>query len=120
MKNLLVLTALLVGAAHAQPVTCNAGKDCEKKWARALQATEMLSNMRIQIANDTRIQTYPPSGYSSVGIVVNKAPTDLDHYEITMRVECYTRSTCEKVEPNAQKLFRMHLSDPAEANSPSN
>lgn len=117
MKNLIILATLLAAGAHAGPVACMEGKDCELKWLKAMNALEMISRTRIQFMSDTRVQTFPPTPSAIVGGSIVKTPTATG-YEISLRLECYYRSSCESINTSAQKSFELHVSDFPETKSP--
>lgn len=59
----------------ATPVTCADEADCRLKWARAVAWVAENSAFKIQIANDTLIQTFGPSGYiHGTAFIVTRMP----------------------------------------------
>ena len=106
MKKTLLLAALLATVAHADPITCKEGRDCERMWLRAMDAAEVASGMRIQFVTDNRIQTYPPSTYGTLGATVTRELTSTG-YEIKLRLECYMRKGCENMIESSRKLFEI-------------
>lgn len=111
MRYLITLTAAFLASAAclAQDVKpaphCNSSRECEIMWADAQEAVGLVSNMRIRLLTDTRIETYPPNTYGRVGAVVTKTPAGTEGYDVKIRLECYVRSGCEGIQASGTKLF---------------
>ncbi len=85
-----------------QLVTCTKGEDCDVKWGRAITWISRNSQWKIQLQNDSMIQTYTPIGQSaSSGFLVNKVPQGNGVYEITMTSACDNIIGCI---PDAREL----------------
>jgi hypothetical protein len=54
------VNAALVKAVANQPITCQAGADCDAKWSRATAWIAQNSAYKVQTASDSIIQTMGP------------------------------------------------------------
>lgn len=98
-----------------QTPTCSTLRGCEILWSDAQKALSVVSNMRIRLLTDTRIETFAPNGYGGVGGVVTKEPVGEAGYEIKLRLECYGGVGCEGINSSGIRLFNTRL-----ASSPGN
>lgn len=88
------IKARLQDAAN-QPVTCEAGPECDRKWSRATQWVRQNSAYRFQIVNDSVIQTYGPTRNSpSPGFIITKVATGQNNYEIEFGGGCDNMFGC--------------------------
>ena len=111
-KALATLALLASFAAHAEPLTCADAKACERMWSDAQEAVGAVSNMRIRLLTDSRIETFAPSTYGRTGATVTKVPAG-DGYEIRLQIECYRSSnnsaSCDKIRSLMDDLFTLML-----------
>lgn len=93
-------------AAETTPA-CADTRKCEVMWSRAQDAVAVVSNMRIRLMTDSRIETFPPTRYGSTGAVVTKVPVGESGYEIKIQIECYRSVDCSDLQRSGRRLFNM-------------
>lgn len=99
-----------VPVAITTPVpVCESKRHCEAMWIDAQQTIEMVTRMRIRLATDSRIETFAPTRYASMGGVVTKYPVADDKYEIRLQLECYRNTDCSDVRAMGTNLFNSSL-----------
>lgn len=92
-----------------EPAKCITPRECEIMWAEASSTLELVSNMRVRISTDNRIETFPPMKYSQVGGIVTKRPVGNTGYEVSLRLECYRFDDCKGIQTSGTTLFNLHL-----------
>lgn len=112
MKRILFLPVFLAAfAIQAQPASdaprCSTQRECEVMWSDAQEALALVSQMRIRMVSETRIETYPPTTYGRVGAIVTKVPVGEKDYEIRIRLECYRSVPCDETRESGTKLFNL-------------
>ncbi len=88
---------------------CTTTRECEVMWANAMRAVELVSNMRVRLATDTRIETFAPTRFGRTGAVVDKVPVGDAGYEIQVRIECYGRSGCGDLQQQGRRIFNSQV-----------
>ena len=96
-----LLAIFLAGCAGPQPLTpeqtkmmvgavCNSPSECTIMWQRAQLWLANNSIWRIQLANDTLLQTFGPGSSNSTELAytITKTPIGGDKYQIRMRAGC--------------------------------
>ncbi len=107
MKKMTAVACLLL-AFQAQAGVCTGAKACEVMWAKAQQAAGSVSNMRIRLLTDSRVETFAPFRGGQVGAVVTKVPEG-DGYRIELQSECYRGTDCSEIRRAAADLFEALL-----------
>lgn len=100
--------ALMPAAAQNTPASlprCTGPVECEILWSEAQKAVELVSNMRIRLLTDSRIETYAPIRHSTIGAVVTKTPLGAGVYEIAIQIECYRSTPCDDLQHSGEMLF---------------
>lgn len=80
-------------AAMEAPV-CTSQSQCAVMWQRAQIWLVDNSAWRIQLANDTLLQTFGPGDSTDVAYTVTRIPTGGDGYRIVMRAGCGNMFGC--------------------------
>ncbi len=112
---------MLIHAGAAQAVeapTCTGSDECEQLWSRARNNLNLVSNMRIRLLTDSRIETYAPNSYSSMGAVVDKQPIGSGAYRVTINLECFRGVECNSLRTQGAELFYMMITDLAKKTPP--
>ena len=90
--------ALAVQKTAGLRITCNEGKDCSFKWARALQWVSEHAAFKLRIATDSIITTEGPldipGSTTESSISVNRIPLGDGNDEITFRSGCANEFGC--------------------------
>jgi hypothetical protein len=95
--TILTICFALAGCAHQstptaeapQPITCQAGPDCDAKWSRAVSMIANNAGWKIQTQTDSLIQTYNSTGGSTrPSYTVTKTAIGNGLYEITLSGGC--------------------------------
>jgi len=72
-----------------QPVTCETGKDCDEKWARALQWVKRKSKLPIATQSGSLIKTAPSANLNSdPAFTITKAAAGDTTYRIDFAADC--------------------------------
>ena len=130
MKIALVLCAALTGCAlpppqqlsadeqnALEPVICYEAKHCDAMWGRAQIWVANNAGYKIQLANDSVIQTHGPFRGDVFGLAftVTKSPRGKGFYEIDSRAACGSTTTCAPDPKKERAALHMHLkATPAE------
>lgn len=102
MKTLIATSlalAFLSGCAAPEPMTaeqaklmeapiCDSSNSCTLMWQRAQLWLVNNSTWRLQMANDTLLQTFGPGDSTDVAYTVTRTPLGGDRYQIAMRAGC--------------------------------
>lgn len=88
----------------ATPV-CTTKLQCDRMWLDAQEAVVLVTRMRIRLVTDSRIETFAPVRYASMGGVVSKYPLAGDKYEIRLALECYRHTECSDLRASGTNLF---------------
>lgn len=119
MKSIVLTSiaiAILTGSALAQDgeisPKCDAPRQCEVMWQKAQEALSLVSNMRIRLATDSRIETFAPLRIGSVGAVARKIPSGSSGYEFKVDLECYRRVPCDELERSGRRVFNLYVHQP--------
>lgn len=115
MKIWLFSAAMLMPLAYAQSPeqvaettpSCTEARKCEVMWSRAQEAISLVSNMRIRLATDSRIETFAPTSYGRTGAIVTKVPVGDAGYEMKIQIECYRSVDCTDLQKSGRRLFNM-------------
>lgn len=75
-------------AKAMEPPTCNSQGQCAVMWQRAQIWLVNNSAWRIQMANDTLLQTFGPGDSTDVAYTVTRSPIGGGGYQIVMRAAC--------------------------------
>lgn len=107
MKTLItiILSAASASAAWAGAPVCTEPRHCERMWAAAHDALTLATGMRIRLVSESRIETYPANDYGRLGGVVTKTPIGTGSYEISLSLECYRGTNCDKARAANIDLF---------------
>jgi hypothetical protein len=79
------------------PISCQAGSDCDTKWARANEWVTENSGLKIQSKSDTQIKTVQPPGSDSRTLAVTitrNATSKPGIYEISFVGGCPSMFSC--------------------------
>jgi hypothetical protein len=118
----LLVVCSLLGCAAQQPLTpeqvrqmeppeCTTVPACGTMWQRAQIWLVDNSHWRIQMANDTLLQTYGPSDHSTdVAYTITRQPNGQNGYKIVMRAVCNNIYGCSPLSPVQRVIqFNNHL-----------
>jgi hypothetical protein len=94
------------------PPTCEGKMQCDAMWLDAQRTVEMVTRMRLRMVTDSRIETFAPVRYASMGGVVTKHPIAEDKYEIRLQLECYRNTDCSDVMVMGTDLFNKTVGGP--------
>jgi hypothetical protein len=103
--TILATAAVSTLAQSSPPPVCEGKMQCEAMWVDAQKTVEMVTRMRIRFVSDSRIETYAPVRYASMGGVVTKYPISEDKYELRLQLECYRNTDCSDVRVMGTDLF---------------
>lgn len=106
---LFVVANSLAQDAPASYPRCSSQTECEALWSAAQDAVGLVSNMRIRLATESRIETFAPTRPSTVGATVVKRPVGGGTYEVSIRLECYGHMPCADIQRSGEMLFYTHL-----------
>lgn len=73
-------------------------------WIGAQETLQSLTGLRLRMATDTRLETFPPSSRRPTAGSVSKYPLGDGRYEIRMRMECYY-SDCTDLRASGENAF---------------
>lgn len=90
------------------PMHCTEQRECEIMWSDAQRAVDEISDMRIRLLTDTRIETYAPVTFGRVGAIVTKVPSSDSGYDIKIQVLCYAID-CDELKASVTRLFNTKL-----------
>lgn len=82
------MAALIADAARGSRVTCASDAECRKAFALAQIFVSTKTDMKIQLATDTIIETYNPTEAGKMGAKVIKTPGAGQSAEIVLTVTC--------------------------------
>jgi hypothetical protein len=82
------LAALIAAAERGSRVVCTADSECRKAFALAQIYVSTKTDMKIQLATDTIIETYNPTEGGRMGAKVIKTPGAGQSAEIVITVSC--------------------------------
>lgn len=96
---------------NLDPVICYEAKHCDAMWQRAQIWVINNAGYKIQIANDTVIQTYGPLRGDSYGLAftVTKAPRGKGFFEIDSRASCGSNAGCSQHPKKERAALHVHL-----------
>lgn len=106
---------LLAQAAEAKRRAtwrCKGASACGKAMASAQDFVALNSNMRIEVATDTRIETYKPIEIGHLGMKVSKVLRDGDEAELQLAVTCRVgalRKLCPSTELRVYTAFPVFM-----------
>jgi hypothetical protein len=109
------LAELLTQSAEAKRHAiwrCKGAAACDKAMTSAQDFVVLNSNMRIQIATDTRIETYRPIEIGHLGMTVVKSPGNGDEAELQLTVTCRVgvlRKLCPASEARVYAAFPVFM-----------
>ncbi len=110
MKLTLIALALVATQASAQS-RCTENRQCELMWHAAQETLRQVSNMRVRLATDTRVETYGPVDGSSVAAMITKVPVGEKGYEFHIQVECFPSEYCADMKAKITKVFHAVLAE---------
>lgn len=97
-----------IPASQVAPTpTCSSPEQCSRMWSRAIGAAETVTRMRVMIANDTIIQTFPTRQIGFLNGRVVKENLGDGRYEIKGSFDCQPYSWCSNLLNRSQNLFNM-------------
>ncbi|MDH0301838.1 MULTISPECIES: hypothetical protein [unclassified Pseudomonas] len=101
-------TDIPLSAITPSPI-CKGEEQCSRMWARAIDAIQMVTRMRVMSANDTFIQTYPTRqvGYLN-GHVIKQSVGD-GKYSINASIDCGIYSWCDNMLNRKVSLFNSQV-----------
>jgi len=70
----------------ARPVVCQAGPDCEAKWARAVDFVTRSCRWKLRIATDTLVTTEGPLDTCDPALMLQKTPVSGGLYRLVLTV----------------------------------
>lgn len=71
------------------PLYCEGEKQCKTMWERATFFVNKNAGFKLQVHNDTVIQTFNPSEHSpKLAFSISKEPIGNDRYQITIEAWC--------------------------------
>lgn len=124
MKYSVLLLALLAGCATKstlnsnqareanEPLFCEGKDQCDTYWQRAQIFVATHSKWKIQIANDTLIQTYGPGQYDTASAFsIMKEPSGSDKYRIKISVGCNNPIRCIPLPIDAAYAFKKYVKE---------
>jgi hypothetical protein len=107
-KELLAAAAIRVlrvnASAERARFTCRDSFECNKAFALTQIFISENSNMKIQTANDTIIETFNPSDLGSIGMKAMKFPRSGSANEIIITISCKTETKVESIEEESENL----------------
>ena len=95
-------------------ILCQAGPDCEAKWARANEWTAK-SGLQIASKSDTQIKTKVPAGYEHRMLVVTITKNTTSKpgtYEISFVAGCASQFSCEPPVAESRTGFTAFVLNP--------
>lgn len=99
-----------IPVSEIQPTpVCEGEEQCSRMWARAINSIQMVTRMRVMIANDTFIQTFPTNkvGYMN-GQVIKQSVGD-GKYAIRASIDCSRHSWCSNMLNSGVSLFNAQV-----------
>ena len=95
-------------SALPQPLlpTCYSKPQCDAMWSEATSQIQSLSRMRLQIASDTYLQTYNPTGFGRMGAEARKIPRPDGSTVIQAKFVC---DYCGDLPADALQLFTLSV-----------
>ncbi len=119
-RKIVVLSIMLAAASCSpqrsdigvKPVYCSAGKDCDAKWARAIDWVKANSSYDIQTSTDMSVVTagpYPHTQYSA--FTLTRQPLAHGLFRIAMASKCDDTFQCDPAGTDLQASF-VHAVDP--------
>lgn len=114
MERIAELARLMANAQAAAAVGAHVGcpdePKCKKAFSLAQVYISMKSDMKIQVATDTVIETYNPTEPGKVGIKIVKIPSVGATADIVMTVDCYKCLTSQIMDSlRIQKDFKQFV-----------
>ena len=104
--------AAIVKAALSQPITCQAGPDCDAKWSRASAWIAENSAYKIKTANDSIVQTEGPlEDDDRTAFTATKAANAAGEYEISLTGGCDNVFRCAPSIDKARLSFAVSVRD---------
>ena len=106
------LTAQAAEAKRRAVLRCKGASACDKAMASAQDFVVLNSNMRIQVATDTLIETYKPIEIGHLGMKVLKVPVSGDEAELQLTVSCRVgvlRKLCPASEARVYTAFPVFM-----------
>lgn len=96
---------------NLDPVVCYEAKHCDAMWQRAQIWVIKNAGYKIQIANETVIQTYGPLRGDSYGLAftVTKEPRGKGFFEIDSRASCGSSSGCAQHPKKERAALHVYL-----------
>lgn len=96
---------------------CKGAIQCEKMWSDAQEVLPQISTMRIRLATNDRLETYPPMRAGSLGATIRKIPIVDQEYEFRISIECYGPKGCsEGLKLSSRRVFNGWLAIQKAAN----
>lgn len=99
-----VFAALAREASLGSRFTCSTDAECRKAFALAQIYVSTMTDMKIQLATDTIVETYNPTEAGKMGAKVIKTPGAGQSAEIVITVTC--RECSQKLRASALELMR--------------
>lgn len=124
MKPIIVLSIALVLSSCAgrpvipaavqveaeRPLTCEGKDQCDLFWQRAQFYVNKYSAFKLQLVNDSLIQTYSPSGGSpSLGYNISREPTHSGSSRIWVKLWCDNMFGCYPEIVPEQAKFKTYV-----------
>lgn len=114
MKALVIFAPFLL--VLASPATaqdgrlhCDSPRECEVMWSAAQDAVGLLSNMRIRLSTESRIETFAPNDFGRTGATATKSPSGAAGYDFKVEIECYRHVRCDGLQAAGAELFALQV-----------
>jgi hypothetical protein len=108
------MAALMDAASRGSRVSCASDLECKKAFALAQIFVSTKTDMKIQLATDTIIETFNPTESGKMGAKVIKLPGSGQSAEIALEISC---RTCEHEAKSASLKIMSEFKDFIEARS---
>ena len=106
------LLAALIQAAKGARFSCNGKAECDKAFSLTQIYLSENSDMKIQVATDTIVETYNPTDSMKIGIKATKQPKKGDRSEIVLTANCKDESNASFEEVCNNKLLPIYREFP--------
>ena len=95
-------------AATAEMATCHCADQCSAMWAQAAPALELASGMRIRLASESLLETYPTHNAGALTGTVTKIAVGAHAYIIQADFQTWAPGQGDLVEI-ATKIFNLEI-----------
>ena len=107
------MRAALIDAIKKSRYICKNKNECEKAFSLTQIFISENSDMKIQVATDTIIETYNPSDFFKTGLKAVKIPRKSNVAEIVLTASCSHEGSDEEMQDFCnQKILSIYLAYP--------